>query len=83
MCQRHGPDEPDGTRHAEPIATHNLAVLKQSLVDQFAKLNKALEKAKGVTEFTTLPAAGKPICEGFLGLFPGGVEGVGRCNGDG
>ena len=52
--------ELDDTRHDESIATHNLAVLKQSLEDQLAQLNKALEKAKAdVTEFTTLPVAGK------------------------
>ena len=59
-------------------------MLKQSLEDQLAQLNKALEKAKAdVTAFTMLPVAGQPICEGFLGGFSGGVEGVSRCNGDG
>ena len=56
--------ELDVTCYAGSIATH--VVLKQSLEYQCAQLNKALEKAKAdVTEFTTLPVAGKPIFEGF------------------
>ena len=50
-----GPCELDDYRHAESIATRNLAVHKQSLEDQLAQHNKDLEKAKAdVTEFTTL-----------------------------
>eukprot|EP00450_Noctiluca_scintillans_P037561 CAMPEP_0194549592 /NCGR_PEP_ID=MMETSP0253-20130528/95285_1 /TAXON_ID=2966 /ORGANISM="Noctiluca scintillans" /LENGTH=308 /DNA_ID=CAMNT_0039397023 /DNA_START=76 /DNA_END=1000 /DNA_ORIENTATION=- len=46
--------ELDDTRHTESHAAHNFAMLKQSLEDQLAQLNKALEKAKGdVAEFTT------------------------------
>ena len=52
--------ELDDTRLDESIAAHNFAVLKQSPEEQLAQLNKALEKAKAdVTEFTTLPVAGK------------------------
>ena len=38
--------ELDDTRHAVSNAAHNFAMLKQSLVDQPAQDNKALEKAK-------------------------------------
>ena len=38
--------ELDDTRHAVSNAAHNFAMLKQSLVDQLAQDNKALEKAK-------------------------------------
>ena len=70
VCQRHGPDEPDGTLHAESIITHNLVVLKQSLEDQFAPTQQSFGEAKvDVMEFTTLPVAGKPICECFFGVF--------------
>ena len=52
--------ELDDIRHAESNAAHNFAMLKQSLEDQLAQLNKALEKAKAdVAEFTTSLDAGK------------------------
>jgi len=52
--------ELDDTRHAESNAAHNFAMLKQSLEDQLAQLNKDLEKAKAdVAEFTTSLDAGK------------------------
>jgi len=52
--------ELDDTRHAESNAAHNFALLKQSLEDQLAQLNKDLEKAKAdVAEFTTSLDAGK------------------------
>ena len=38
--------ELDDTRHAVSNAAHNFAMLKQSLEDQLAHNNKALEKAK-------------------------------------
>ena len=38
--------ELDDTRHAVSNAAHNFAMLKQSLVDQLAQDNKALEQAK-------------------------------------
>ena len=83
VCQRHGPDELDDTCHAESIATHNLAVSSRLLRTSLHN-STGLQRAKAdVTEFTTLPVAGKPICEGFLGRFFGEVEGVSRCNGDG
>ena len=34
------------TRHSESNAAHNFVMLRQSLEDQFAQLNKGLEKAK-------------------------------------
>ena len=52
------------------LTTHNLAVHKQSLEDQFAQINKDLEKVEGRGDGTHDDAvAGKPICEGFIGGF--------------
>ena len=49
----------DDIRHAKSIATHNFAVLMQSLDNQLAQIDKDLEKAKAdVTNFTTLPLLG-------------------------
>ena len=46
--------ELDDTRHAESNAAHNFAMLEQSLEDQLAQDNKALEKAKTAkAEFAT------------------------------
>ena len=57
----------DDIRHDESIAAHNLAVLLQSLEDQFAQINKDLEDAKAdVTVFTTTPLLGS-CSAGFLG----------------
>eukprot|EP00450_Noctiluca_scintillans_P002421 CAMPEP_0194482150 /NCGR_PEP_ID=MMETSP0253-20130528/4235_1 /TAXON_ID=2966 /ORGANISM="Noctiluca scintillans" /LENGTH=688 /DNA_ID=CAMNT_0039321673 /DNA_START=47 /DNA_END=2116 /DNA_ORIENTATION=+ len=50
----------DETRHAESNAAHNFALLRQSLEDQLAQDNKALEKAKADrAEFSTALAAEK------------------------
>merc|ERR1719414_2422993 len=52
--------ELDDTRHAESNAAHNFAMLKQSLEDQLAQDNKALEKGKTAkAEFATALEEGK------------------------